>query len=74
MLGNFKNTIYLLSMDDTIVANSLKEVQKYDGYIYLEKIAELQEKKGELFNNLISSDSASAKNLDKSDIEFILGV
>ena len=32
-----------------------------------EKIAELQEKKGELFNNLISSDSASAKNLDKSD-------
>ena len=39
-----------------------------------EKIAELQEKKGELFNNLISSDSASAKNLDKSDIEFILGV
>ena len=35
MLGNFKNTIYLLSMDDTIVANSLKEVQNMmDIYIW----------------------------------------
>lgn len=41
MLGNFKNTIYLLSMDDEIVANSLKEVQKYDGYKYLEKIVQV---------------------------------
>lgn len=57
MLGNFKNTIYLLSMDDTIVANSLKEVQKYDGYIYLEKIVQVPlrlplSKKEDIFNYL----------------------
>lgn len=38
-----------------------------------ERIAELQEKKGELFNSLISSDSASVKKIDKSDIDFMLG-
>ena len=57
MLGNFKNTIYLLSMDDTIVANSLKEVQKYDGYKYLEKIVQVPlrlplSKKEDIFNYL----------------------
>ncbi|HJE03300.1 MAG TPA: KAP family NTPase, partial [Aliarcobacter thereius] len=57
MLGNFKNTIYLLSMDDEIVANSLKEVQKYDGYIYLEKIVQVPlrlplSKKEDIFNYL----------------------
>ena len=57
MLGNFKNTIYLLSMDDTIVANSLKEVQKYDGYKYLEKIVQVPlllplSKKEEIFDYL----------------------
>lgn len=57
MLGNFKNTIYLLSMDDTIVANSLKEVQKYDGYKYLEKIVQVPlqlplSRKEDIFNYL----------------------
>jgi superfamily II DNA or RNA helicase len=55
-----KNTVFSYKM---ITKNSIEE-----------KIAELQEKKGELFNSLISSDSASAKNIDKDDIEFILGV
>lgn len=57
MLGNFKNTIYLLSMDDEIVANSLKEVQKYDGYKYLEKIVQVPlqlplSRKEDIFNYL----------------------
>jgi SNF2 family DNA or RNA helicase len=38
-----------------------------------EKILELQNKKRELFDNLISSDGASIKSLDEEDIEFILG-
>ncbi len=59
MLGNFPNTIYLLSMDDTIVANSLKEVQKYDGYKYLEKIVQVPlrlplSKKEDIFNYLLN--------------------
>jgi SNF2 family DNA or RNA helicase len=38
-----------------------------------EKILLLQEKKKELFDNIISSDSASIKALDENDVEFILG-
>ena len=38
-----------------------------------EKIMELQGKKSELFENIISADSASLKSLDETDIEFILG-
>ena len=38
-----------------------------------EKIRELQEKKAELFNDLIGSDSSSSKNLSEEDIDFILG-
>ncbi len=38
-----------------------------------EKILELQEKKKELFENLIGSDSASIKSLNQEDIDFILG-
>ncbi|MBF0452096.1 MAG: DEAD/DEAH box helicase [Candidatus Magnetomorum sp.] len=38
-----------------------------------EKILELQQKKRELFDNLISSDGASIKSLDIEDIEFVLG-
>jgi len=38
-----------------------------------EKILELQKKKRELFENLISSDGASIKSLDEEDIDFILG-
>ena len=38
-----------------------------------EKIMELQGKKSELFDNIISADSASLKSLDETDIEFILG-
>lgn len=38
-----------------------------------EKILQLQEKKRELFDAVISSDSASIKSLDENDIEFILG-
>lgn len=57
MLGDFPNTIYLLSMDDEIISNSLKEVQKYDGYKYLEKIVQVPLKlplsrKEDIFNYL----------------------
>ncbi|QTA80585.1 Helicase, Snf2 family [Desulfonema limicola] len=38
-----------------------------------EKILELQKKKSDLFENLISSDGASIKSLDEQDVEFILG-
>ncbi|MBF0238725.1 MAG: DEAD/DEAH box helicase, partial [SAR324 cluster bacterium] len=37
-----------------------------------EKILQLQEKKRELFENIISSDSASIKSLNEEDINFIL--
>lgn len=37
-----------------------------------EKILQLQEQKKELFDNVISSDSASIKSLSEKDIEFIL--
>jgi SNF2 family DNA or RNA helicase len=38
-----------------------------------EKILQLQEKKRELFENIIASDSASVKSLSAGDIEFMLG-
>ena len=38
-----------------------------------EKILQLQEKKRELFENIIASDSASIKSLSAGDIEFMLG-
>ncbi len=38
-----------------------------------EKILKLQEEKSKLFNNLISSDSATIKTLSEKDIEYILG-
>jgi SNF2 family DNA or RNA helicase len=38
-----------------------------------EKIMQLQEKKKELFDNIIASDSASIKSLNATDIEFMLG-
>ena len=38
-----------------------------------EKILLLQEKKSELFNNIISSDAASVKSFSSDDIKFILG-
>jgi len=38
-----------------------------------EKILKLQQLKSELFDNLISSDGASIKSLDESDVEFVLG-
>lgn len=38
-----------------------------------EKIIQLQEKKSELFENLIASDSASVKSLSEEDVEFIMG-
>jgi len=38
-----------------------------------EKILKLQEEKSRLFDNLISSDSATAKTLSEKDIEYILG-
>lgn len=39
-----------------------------------EKILELQRRKSELFDNLISSDGASIKALDEEDVEFVLGI
>lgn len=38
-----------------------------------EKILQLQEKKAEIFNAIISSDSASLKSLSEDDINFMLG-
>ena len=38
-----------------------------------EKILRLQEKKKELFDAIISTDSASLKSLTEDDIEYILG-
>ncbi len=38
-----------------------------------EKILQLQEKKIELFDSIISSDGASIKTLDEKDVEFIFG-
>jgi superfamily II DNA or RNA helicase len=38
-----------------------------------EKILKLQEQKSELFEQLISSDGASIKSLDETDVEFVLG-
>ena len=38
-----------------------------------EKMLQLQERKAELFNNLISADSASLKSFSEDDIDFILG-
>jgi len=38
-----------------------------------EKILKLQQLKSELFDNLISSDGASIKSLNESDVEFVLG-
>jgi SNF2 family DNA or RNA helicase len=38
-----------------------------------EKILQLQEKKAEIFNAIISSDSASLKSLSEEDINFMLG-
>ena len=39
-----------------------------------EKILKLQEQKSALFDRLISSDGASIKSLDETDVEFVLGV
>ena len=39
-----------------------------------EKILQLQEQKSRLFERLISSDGASIKSLDETDVEFVLGV
>lgn len=39
-----------------------------------EKILELQEKKAELFNALIASDSSALKSFSEADISFMLGV
>jgi SNF2 family DNA or RNA helicase len=39
-----------------------------------EKILLLQEQKSEIFNNIISADSASLKNISEEDIQFMLGV
>lgn len=38
-----------------------------------EKILQLQERKIELFDTIISNDSSSTKTLDEKDVEFILG-
>jgi SNF2 family DNA or RNA helicase len=38
-----------------------------------EKIQQLQERKKELFENIIAADSASVKSLSENDIEFMLG-
>ncbi len=38
-----------------------------------EKILQLQEKKAEIFNSIISADSASLKSISEADIQFMLG-
>ncbi len=37
-VANFKNTIYVLAFDKTVVMEALREVQKAPGQLYLEKI------------------------------------
>ncbi len=39
-----------------------------------EKILQLQDKKAEIFNSIISADSASLKSISEDDIQFMLGV
>ena len=39
-----------------------------------DKILLLQEQKAEIFNNIISADSASLKSISEDDIQFMLGV
>ena len=40
-LGNFSNTVYLLSFDKSIVINALSKVQEGSGHSYLEKVIQV---------------------------------
>lgn len=61
------NRLHRIGQKSTVSAFSIITVGTIE-----EKIIQLQQQKSELFNNLISSDSASAKNLTEKDIDFIL--
>lgn len=56
-LGDFSNTIYLLSFDKNVVSESLKEIQKGDSFEYLEKIIQV---------------SFDIPNISKSELQKIL--
>lgn len=61
------NRLHRIGQRSTVSAFSLITVGTIE-----EKILQLQEQKSELFNELISADSASSKHLSEKDIDFIL--
>ncbi|MBD5356847.1 MAG: DEAD/DEAH box helicase [Bacteroides sp.] len=61
------NRLHRIGQRSTVSAFSLITVGTIE-----EKILQLQEQKSELFNELISADSASSKYLSEKDIDFIL--
>lgn len=61
------NRLHRIGQKSTVTAFSLITVGTIE-----EKIVQLQEQKSELFNQLISSDTASSKHLSEKDIDFIL--
>ncbi len=61
------NRLHRIGQKSTVNAFSLITVGTIE-----EKILQLQEQKKELFNELISADTASSKHLSEKDIDFIL--
>lgn len=61
------NRLHRIGQKSTVTAFSLITVGTIE-----EKIVQLQEQKRELFNELISTDTASTKHLSEKDIDFIL--
>lgn len=61
------NRLHRFGQKSTVTAFSLITVGTIE-----EKILQLQEQKSELFNELISADTASSKHLSEKDIDFIL--
>lgn len=61
------NRLHRIGQKSTVTALSLITVGTIE-----EKILQLQEQKSELFNELISADTATSKHLSETDIEFIL--
>ena len=61
------NRLHRIGQKSTVSAFSIITVGTIE-----EKILQLQEQKSQLFNDLISADTASSKHLSESDIDFIL--
>ena len=70
-LGDFKNTIYLLSFDKNVVINALKKVQEGSGSEYLEKVVQIPFEvplisKGEVEHLLIDELTKLTKDLPEN--------